>query len=76
MHPILPYRDWNACQPALDRVGAVLAAGAADANVVRPLGFVPVHGLGAALELARGRSGGAGRIGFVTGPPYFPLVVG
>ena len=26
-HPLLPFRDWNACQPALGRLGAVLVAG-------------------------------------------------
>ena len=29
VHPLLPFRDWNACQPALGRLGAVLVAGAA-----------------------------------------------
>jgi hypothetical protein len=76
VHPLLPFRDWNACQPALDRLGAVLVAGAGDATAVRQLGFIPVHGIGAALELARGRSSGAPRIGFLLSPPYFPLRVG
>jgi hypothetical protein len=76
VHPLLPFRDWNACQPALGRLGAVLVAGAADATAVRQLGFVPVHGLGAALELARGRTSGTPRIGFLLSPPYFPLRVG
>ena len=75
VHPLLPFRDWNGCQPALDRLGAVLVAGAADATAVRQLGFVPVHGIGAALELARGRTGGTPRIGFLLSPPYFPLRV-
>jgi hypothetical protein len=75
VHPLLPYRDWNACQPALGRLGAVLAAGAADAGAVRQLGFVPVHGVGAALELVRGRTGEGARIGFLLSPPYFPLSV-
>ena len=74
VHPLLPFRDWNACQPALGRLGAVLVAGAADAAVVRQLGFVPVHGLGAALEMARGQ--GHERLGFLLSPPYFPLRVG
>ena len=56
VHPLLPFRDWNACQPALGRLGAVLVAGAADATTVRQLGFVPAHGLAAALDLARGRT--------------------
>jgi hypothetical protein len=73
VHPLLPFRDWNACQPALGRLGRVLVAGAGDAAVVRQLGFVPVHGIGAALELARGQ--GHERIGFLLSPPYFPLRV-
>jgi hypothetical protein len=76
VHPLLPFRDWNACQPALGRLGAVLVAGAADATAVRQLGFVPVHGLGAALDLARGRTSGDARIGYLLSPPYFPLRVG
>ncbi|HEY2541779.1 MAG TPA: lactate racemase domain-containing protein [Gaiellaceae bacterium] len=76
VHPLLPFRDWNACQPALGRLGAVLVAGAADATAVRQLGFVPVHGLAAALDLARGRTSGDARIGFLLSPPYFPLRVG
>jgi hypothetical protein len=74
VHPLLPFRDWNACQPALGRLGAVLVAGAGDATAVRQLGFVPVHGVGAALEMARGQ--GLSRIGFLLSPPYFPLRVG
>ncbi|MHB8469369.1 MAG: lactate racemase domain-containing protein [Gaiellaceae bacterium] len=76
VHPLLPFRDWNGCQPALGRLGAVLAAGAADATVVRQLGFVPTHGVGAALDMAQGRAGGTPRIGFLLSPPYFPLRVG
>jgi hypothetical protein len=74
VHPLLPFRDWNGCQPALGRLGAVLVAGAGDAAAVRQLGFVPVHGLGAALEMARGQ--GLRRLGFLLSPPYFPLRVG
>jgi hypothetical protein len=74
VHPLLPFRDWNSCQPALGRLGAVLVAGASDAGAVRQLGFVPVHGVGAALELARGQ--GHERIGFLLSPPYFPVRVG
>jgi hypothetical protein len=73
VHPLLPFRDWNGCQPALGRLGAVLVAGAADATAVRQLGFVPVHTLGAALEMVRGQ--GLERIGFILSPPYFPLRV-
>jgi len=74
VHPLLPFRDWNGCQPALGRLGNVLVAGTADATAVRQLGFVPVHGIGAALDMARGQ--GHTRIGFVLSPPYFPIRVG
>jgi hypothetical protein len=74
VHPLLPFRDWNGCQPALGRLGGVLVAGAGDASAVRQLGFVPVHGVHAALEMARGQ--GHERIGFLLSPPYFPLRVG
>jgi hypothetical protein len=74
VHPLLPFRDWNACQPALGRLGAVLVAGAGDATAVRQLGFVPAHGISAALDMARGQ--GHERIGFLLSPPYFPLRVG
>jgi hypothetical protein len=76
VHPLLPFRDWDACGPALERLGAVFVAGARDATAVRQLGFVPAHGVGPALELARGRAGGNPRIGFLLSPPYFPLRVG
>jgi hypothetical protein len=76
VHPLLPFRDWNGCQPALGRLGVVMVAGAADAPVVRQLGFVPTHGVGAALDLARGRTSGPARIAFLLTPPYFPLRVG
>jgi hypothetical protein len=51
-----------------------LIAGCRDAQSARQLGYVPAHGLPAALEMARGR--GAQRIGYLLAPPYFPLVVG
>jgi hypothetical protein len=76
VHPLLPFRDWNACQPALGRLGAVIVAGTGDAAVVRQLGFVPAHGVGAALAMARGRSHEDERVGFLLTPPYFPLRVG
>jgi hypothetical protein len=72
-HPLQPFVEWSACDAAAHRLGAVLIAGCRDAQSARQLGFVPVHGLGAALEMARGR--GAERIGFLLSPPYFPLVV-
>jgi Lactate racemase N-terminal domain len=74
-HPLLPFADWRACRPAIDRLGAVLIAGCRDATAARQLGFVPTHGLGAALAMARGRADGSPQIGFLLSPPYFPLQV-
>jgi Lactate racemase N-terminal domain len=76
VHPLLPFRDWDACRPALERLGAVYVAGARDAGAVRQLGFVPIGGIGAALQMARGHRGPDARIGFLLSPPYFPLRVG
>ena len=76
VHPLLPFRDWEACRPALDRLGAVYVAGARDASAVRQLGFVPIGSIGAALQMARGHRGPDARIGFLLAPPYFPLRVG
>jgi hypothetical protein len=75
-HPLLPFVDWAACAPALSRLGAVLVAGCRDATAARLLGFVPTHGIGAALAMARGRSPAGARTGFLLSPPYFPLRVG
>jgi hypothetical protein len=75
-HPLLPFVDWRACRPVVDRVGAVLVAGCRDATAARQLGFVPTHGIGAALAMARGRAERPARIGFLLAPPYFPLQVG
>lgn len=72
-HPLLPFADWESCRPALGRLGAVLVAGCRDSTAARQLGFVPTHGLSAALEMARGLAGGQPRIGFLLSPPYFPL---
>lgn len=74
-HPLLPFVDWAGCAPALSHLGAVLIAGCRDSVAARQLGFVPARGLGAALEMARGRAGGEARIGFLLSPPYFPLRV-
>jgi hypothetical protein len=74
VHPLLPFRDWNGCQPALGRLANVLVAGAADAAAVRQLGFVPVHGVAAALNMVHGQ--GHERVGVMLAPPYFPLRVG
>jgi hypothetical protein len=73
VHPLQPFVEWSACDATAHRLGAVLIAGCRDYHSARQLGFVPVHGLGAALEMARGR--GAERIGYLLAPPYFPIVV-
>jgi hypothetical protein len=75
-HPRLPFADWDACQPALDRVGAVVVAGCRDAVAARQLGFVPTHGVAAALQMAHGLAAGSPRVGFLLAPPYFPIDVG
>ncbi|HJV29668.1 MAG TPA: lactate racemase domain-containing protein [Gaiellaceae bacterium] len=75
-HPLLPFADWDSCQPALARLGAVLVAGCRDSVAARQLGLVPTHGLNAALEMARGRAGGKPRIGVLLAPPYFPIRLG
>jgi hypothetical protein len=72
-HPVLPFADWASCQPALVHLGAVLVAGCRDSVAARQLGLVPMHGLNAALEMARGRSGPNARIGVLLAPPYFPI---
>jgi len=74
VHPLEPFQLWSACDGTLSRLGAVLVAGCRDGPSARQLGFVPVHGVGAALGMARGA--GAERIGFLLSPPYFPLLVG
>jgi hypothetical protein len=74
-HPLLPFAEWAACQPALGRLGAVLVAGCRDAMAARRLGFVPTRGIAPALEMARGRSERPPRIGVLLSPPYFPLRV-
>ena len=75
-HPLLPFADWAACQPALSRLGSVLIAGCRDAVAARQLGFVPTHGIGPALDMVAGRAGRDARVGFLLAPPYFPLEVG
>jgi hypothetical protein len=75
-HPLLPYADWSACGPAIARLGAVLVAGCRDHDAARALGFVPTHGIGAALQMAHGRADRPPRVGFLLAPPYFPLVLG
>ncbi len=73
-HPTLPFRDWEECSATASRLGTVLIGGCRDATAARQLGFVPVHGVAPALEIARGR--GAERVGFLLSPPYFPIRVG
>jgi hypothetical protein len=75
-HPRLPFADWDACLPAIERLGAVVVAGCRDAVAARQLGFVPTHGVSAALDMTRGLAGGEPTIGFLLSPPYFPVRVG
>jgi Lactate racemase N-terminal domain len=75
-HPLLPFADWAGCRPQLRHLGSVLIAACRDATAARQLGFVPTHGVGAALEMATGVAEGRPRIGFLLAPPYFPLRVG
>ncbi len=74
-HPLLPFADWAGCAPAVSRLGRVVVAGCRDAIAARTLGFVPSHGIGSALEMAHGVSGGRARVGILLAPPYPPLVV-
>jgi hypothetical protein len=74
VHPLEPFEVWSACDASISRLGSVLVAGCRDAPAARQLGFVPVHGIGAALGMAR--AAGAERIGYLLSPPYFPLLVG
>jgi hypothetical protein len=75
-HPLLPFVDWDGCSPALGRLGHVIIAGCRDHAAARQLGFIPTHGIGAALTMARGWSERPPRVGFLLSPPYFPLRVG
>jgi hypothetical protein len=74
-HPRLPFADWAACLPVVDRLGAVLVAGCRDALAARQFGFVPTGSLGAAIAMARARTGGEPRVGYILAPPYFPIRV-
>ena len=75
VHPLLPYADWSACLPVLQRAGAVLVAGSRDARAARQFGFVPTRNLSAALAMARARVEGVPRVGYFVAPPYFPVRV-
>ena len=72
-HPLLPFADWDACRPAIDRAGSVVVAGCRDAAAARQLGFIPSRGVGHALELVVGSMGEDARVGFMLGPPYAAL---
>jgi Lactate racemase N-terminal domain len=74
-HPLLPFAEWSACQPAIGRLGAVLVAGCRDAHAARQMGFVPTHAIGPALAMAHARTDRPPRIGYLLSPPYFPLRV-
>ena len=74
-HPLLPFVDWDACGPALGRLGHVIVAGCRDHAAARQLGFVPTQGIGAALTMVRGWSERPPSVGFLVSPPYFPLRV-
>ena len=75
-HPRLPFADWEACRPVLERAGAVIVGGCRDAGAARALGLVPSHSAATALEMARGLSGDEGSVGVLLGPPYPRVVVG
>jgi hypothetical protein len=75
-HPLLPFADWEGCQPVLHRAGRVIVGACRDAGAARALGFVPSHSATAALEMARGLAGEDARLGILLAPPYTPLVVG
>ncbi len=74
-HPLLPFADWDGCRPAIGQLGHVLIAGCRDHTAARQLGFVPTHGIGAALTMVRGWSDRPPRVGFLLCPPYFPIRV-
>jgi hypothetical protein len=74
-HPLLPFVNWDGCRPALEQLGHVIIAGCRDHGAARQLGFVPTHGVGPALAMARGWSERPPRIGLLLAPPYFPLRV-
>ena len=75
-HPRLPFVDWSAVAAQAERLGVVIIAGCRDAGAARQLGFVPSQSVGSGLDLALGRAGDSGRVGFLLSPPYFPLRVG
>jgi hypothetical protein len=76
VHPLLPFRDWESCQPAVERLGDVYVAGARDGTAARHLGLIPTGSIGAARQMVLGQRGPDARVGFLLAPPYFPLKVG
>jgi hypothetical protein len=74
-HPLLPYADWAAIRPEVERLSTVIVGGCRDAAAARQLGFVPSQSVGTALEMALGASGDGARVGFLLAPPYFPIRV-
>lgn len=74
-HPLLPFAEWAACAAPRARLRDVLVAGCRDAAAARALGFVPVHSLQAALEIAR-ETQGDGSVAAIPTPPFFPIRVG
>jgi hypothetical protein len=76
VHPLLPFRDWESCRPALERLGDVYVAGARDGTAARHLGLIPVGSIGAARQMVLGQRGADARIGYLLAPPYFPLKFG
>lgn len=73
-HPLLPFADWAACLPAVERLGAVFVAGSRDALAARQFGFVPTRNLSTALAMAQAREADRPpRVGFLVAPPYFPI---
>jgi hypothetical protein len=75
-HPLLPFAEWAACLPAVERLGAVMVAGSRDAVAARQFGFVPTRNLPTALAMAHARTEGPQRVGFIVAPPYFPIRTG
>ena len=75
-HPLLPFTDWAACLPAMERLGSVLVAGCRDALAARQFGFVPTRSLPAAMAMASARTGEQGRTALLLAPPYFPIRTG
>src|SRR5579862_4179765 len=76
VHPLLPFRDWDSCRPALERLGDVYVAGARDGTAARHLGFIPTGSIGAARQMVLGQHGPESRIGYLLAPPYFPVKAG